>query len=90
MNELFNFPQVQQVPVFFKKLVDEQVTRLQSFSDEAAKFEAKLLENLALAVDESAKQVKAGLTQVANLTAEYRRLSLETTQKLAGFLTPRA
>ena len=84
------FPQVKQAPEFFKKAVDEQVARFESFSNEAAVREGELLKNVTVAVDEGAKQVKAGLTQVANLSAECRRLSLEAAQKFVGVFTPRA
>ena len=88
MSELF--AQVKQVPEFFQKLVGEQTGRLQSFSDEASKLESKLLENATVAVDETAKQVKAGLTQAANLSAECRRQAFEATQKFASLFTVRA
>ena len=88
MSELF--AQVQQVPQLFQKLVTEQTGRLQSFGDEAAKLEGKLLENATVAVDETAKQVKAGLTQVVNLSAEARRQALEATLKLANLFVVRA
>ena len=89
MNEIFS-TQMQQVPEYFKKLVDEQANRFQALGAEAAKLESKFLENANLAVDESAKLVKESLAQVASLSAEYRRLSLEATKKFASFLTPRA
>ena len=82
--------QVQQVPEYLKKLVGSQVGRLQVISDEAAKLEGKLLENATLVVDKGATQVKTGITQVVNLTAQARRRSLEAAQKFAGSLTPRA
>ena len=81
--------QLQQVPEFFKKFVDDQASRFQALSAEASKLESKALENASLVVDETAKMVKESLAHAVNLNAEYRRLSLEMTKKLASWMTLR-
>ena len=81
--------QMQQIPEFFKKFVDDQASRMQAMSAEASKLESKMLENASLVVDESAKMMKESLAHAVNLSAEYRRMSLEATKKLTSWLTPR-
>lgn len=82
--------QLQQMPEFFKKFVDDQANRFQAMNAEASKLESKMLENASLVVDETAKLVKESLAHAVNLSAEYRRMSLEATKKLASYFAPRA
>ena len=69
-----------------KKMMDEQTARLQAMAAEASKLEGKMLENANKAVDESVKLVKESLAQAANLSAEYRRVTLEATKQVASWL----
>jgi hypothetical protein len=89
MSEQTAFPQVQQLTETFRRLVDAQVSRLQTFHTEAGRLEEKVREGTALAVEEGARMVKNQLDLASQLSGEYRRLTLEATRRLTDLVAPR-
>lgn len=82
--------QAQQFKDTWTKMVDDHVVRITGAWDEAAKMEAKGLEQAVSAVDELAKIQKETLNYFGNLTAEWRKLSLDATKRTADFFTARS
>lgn len=82
--------QAQQFKDTWTKMVDDHVARVTGAWDEAAKVEAKGLEQAASAIDELAKIQKETLDYFGNLTAEWRKLSLDATKRTADFFAARS
>jgi hypothetical protein len=93
--------QSQQIPPFgapfavpaldgWKKLIDEQMTRFASLSDEMQKIEQKNLEHARQAVDEAAKLTKESLAYAAQIGAEWRKLAMEATRRTAELFQAKA
>lgn len=71
----------------FKKLVDDQVGRVESGYEEVAKIEKKNAEQTRDAMDEMARLSKDTMTYALAMSAEWRKLSLEATKaSMAIFL----
>lgn len=82
--------QAQQFKDTWTKMVDDHVVRITGAWDEAAKVEAKGLEQAASAIDELAKIQKETLNYFGNLTAEWRKLGLDATKRTADFFAARS
>jgi hypothetical protein len=78
--------QTQQSGSFFRKILDEQSGRLGSVFSEAQKLESKWLEYSTSAVDELAGLTKGSIQYMAELTGEWRKLSLEALRRSADHL----
>lgn len=79
--------QTQQTPELgfpFLGMFDEQLKRWDALQKEMAKLEQKNLEQARLMIDESAKMMKESLEYSAKLSAEWRKLALETTRRNSG------
>jgi hypothetical protein len=86
-----NPSQTQQVAIDeWKKAVEAQVTRVQAFNDELARFEQKGLEHMKTAIEESNKLARESMAYIAQLSAEWRKLALEATRRAADAMSPRA
>ena len=80
----------QQFKDTWTKMVDDHVVRVTGAWDEAAKLEAKCVEQATSAIDELAKIQKETIAYFGNLTAEWRKLSLDATKRTADFFTARS
>jgi len=69
----------------FKKASDESLNRFGQLLDEGAKMQAKFLEASTQSIDESSALAKSSIKYVTELSAEWRRLSLESTRKAMEF-----
>ena len=74
----------------WQKMIEQQAAQLKSFQEQAAALEAKNLEQARAAVDQMAKLVKDSFGYAADLSAEWRKLSLEATRRAADLFTPKA
>ena len=67
----------------WKRMVDENTGRVESIYAEMAKVEDKGVERLHSAVDESARLMKDSFTWYSELSAEWRKMSLDATRRTA-------
>jgi len=65
----------------FKKATDEQLQKLEQMFSEGAKLQEKWIEQSQQAIDEMSKLMKSSIQYTADLTAELRRVSLESTRQ---------
>ena len=65
----------------WKKLVDDQLGRIQTFNDEMARYEKQAVEQTTQAVDELAKLMKESLDYAGQLTTEWRKVAIDATHK---------
>ena len=75
---------------YFKKMMDEQLNRTASMFDEMAKLEAKAVEQARRAVEESGKLAEETLSYATQLSADWRRMSLDAFRKAADLWTVKA
>jgi acetyl-CoA acetyltransferase len=75
---------------FFKKMMEEQVSRATSLVDELAKLEAQGVEQARAAVEEMGKLAKESIAYSTKLSAEWRKMSLDTFRKAADLWMPKA
>lgn len=73
--------QMQQGMAAWKKLFDEQLQRFATVQEEMAKAEVRHAEQVRAAIDEQARMMKESLAYAAQLSAEWRRLSLEAVRR---------
>ncbi len=74
----------------WRKTVEEQTARLGSMVEELDAIQQKQVEQTTQALDEYAKLVKESFSYAANLTAQWRRLALESSKRTAEMMAPRA
>ena len=67
----------------WKRMVDEHATRVESMHSEIAKMEDKGIERMQSAVDESARLMKDTLAWYGELSAEFRKMTIEATKRSA-------
>ena len=67
----------------WKRLVDEQTGRMESMYAEMGKVEDKSIERMQSAVDESARLMKDTFAWYGELSAEWRKLTLDATRRTA-------
>lgn len=67
----------------WKRMVDEQTGRVESLYAEIAKVEDKGVERLNAAVDESARLMKDSFSWYGEMSAEWRKMSLDATRRTA-------
>ena len=73
----------------WKKMLEDHIGRVEQLQAEIARVEAQSAERTREAIDEMARMSKETLSYVGQLTAEWRRLTLEATRNAFGFMTPR-
>jgi hypothetical protein len=71
----------------FGKLADEQVGRMGAFFDEARKLEGKWLEYGTSTIDEASALMKGSFGYLTQLSADWRRISLESARRTAELFT---
>jgi hypothetical protein len=79
--------QVRDAQNAWKKMVDEQIARTELMYGEVARLQEQGLEQTRHAVDEMAKLTKDSLNYFAQLSAEWRKLTLDAAKKSADFLS---
>ncbi len=65
----------------WKKMVDDQLGRIETFTDEMARYEKQAVAQATQAVDELAKLMKESMDYAGQLSAEWRKVAIETTHK---------
>jgi len=68
----------------FAGMFEDQLRRWEQMTKEYQALEAKNVEQARMMIDEGAKLMKATLDQSVKLTAEWRKLALETTRQSVG------
>jgi hypothetical protein len=79
--------QVREAQNVWKKLCDEHVARMEQAFGEVGKYESQGLDYMRTAADEAAKLQKDTIAYYAQLSAEWRKLTLEATRKAAELMT---
>lgn len=77
-------------PEAFQKAMSDQADRMKFMADEMAKAQAHSLAQTRAAIDESARLMRATVDYQAQLQAEWRKSSLEATQRMIAMMTPPA
>ena len=67
----------------WKRMVDEQTGRVESLYAEMAKVEDKGIERMQAAVDESARLMKDSFSWYGEMSAEWRKMTLDATRRTA-------
>mgnify|MGYP003596185373 CR=1 FL=1 len=73
----------------YKKMMDEQLSRMEAAFAESAKLEQKSAEQTRAAIDEWAKLARESLAYPATLAAEWRKIMLETTRRSFEAMSPK-
>lgn len=79
--------QVREAQSAWKKAADATIARLELASGEMARMQEQSLEQSRRAVDEMARLTKDSFDYFGQLSAEWRKLTLDATRKAASFLT---
>ena len=74
-------PQAEDVMNAWRKMMDEQTTRLQSLTQEMSRVEKQGVAQAQTAIDEWARMLKDSLNTVSQINAEWRTLAMESTRK---------
>lgn len=67
----------------WKRMVEEQTGRVESLYTEIAKVEDKGIERMHAAVEESARLMKDGFSWYGEMSAEWRKMTLDATRRTA-------
>jgi len=78
---------VQQAQDAWKKMVDDHVTRVEELHAQIARVESQTTERTREAIDEVARMSKETLGYAGQLSAEWRKLTLEATRNAIGLWT---
>lgn len=78
------------MPEAFGQLMRDQIARTQQVMGELANYEGVAIARARTAVDELSRMANDSLTYWAQLSAEWRKLSLEAVQRTADAFTPKA
>ena len=73
--------QTQQTTEAFKKMLTDQIARLEAMQAEAAKMEEKTANDAQAWIDEWAKLARESMTYATQISAEWRKMSLEATKR---------
>jgi hypothetical protein len=79
-----DFLQVQQFATAWKAAMDQHMARVEQLSTELASIEQRAIERAVEAVDESAKLFKASLQYGLELSAAWRKQSIDATKQTLG------
>lgn len=74
----------------YQKYVNDSMTRMGQMFSEVAKLQSQAAEQATRAIDDTARLMKDSITYAAQLSEEFRRLSLENSKKAAELFTPKA
>jgi hypothetical protein len=67
----------------WKRMVEEQTGRVESMHAEMAKIEDKGIERMHAAVEESARLMKDSFSWYGEMSAEFRKMTLDATRRTA-------
>jgi hypothetical protein len=84
------FVQPQQVLELWAQMGQEHVARMDQMAEQIQKAQAQAAERAAEAIDESARLMKETMTYATQLSAEWRKITLEATRKAAEMAAPKA
>lgn len=73
--------QTQQIGETFRKMTEEQATRMNAAFEESRKLEQKWVEQATASVEEASRLWMGGVTYATQLSAEWRRLASEATRR---------
>ncbi len=77
----------QQLPYdAWKKMVDDQLGRIEDLSQEFARYQQQGMDQAQGAIDELAELMKDSLNHTAQLTSEWRRMALDSTRKAGDMM----
>jgi hypothetical protein len=79
--------QVRDAQNAWKKMVDEQIARTELMYGEVARLQEQGLEQTRHAVDEMAKLTKDSVNYFAQLSAEWRKLTIDAAKKTADLMS---
>ncbi len=82
--------QVQQSAEGWKKLWEEHLGRMAAAQEQTARLEQQWMDNLQAAVDQTATLTKQALSYSAQLSSEWRKLSLDAARKTTDLFTAKA
>jgi hypothetical protein len=74
----------------FKKMMDEQISRTSAMFDEVAKLESKGVEQTRHAIEEATKLTEESIKYVTQLSADWRKMSLDAFRKTAELWSVKA
>ncbi len=72
----------------WRKMADENLARTQAMLEEMSRFETSSREQFAKAIDESARMMHESVNYASQLSSEWRKATLEMTQKTLEMMTP--
>ncbi len=79
--------QVQETQAAWKKLVGDQVARFELGYAEVARMQEQIIAHNKHSIDEMAKLQRESVEYVAQLSAEWRKLTIEATRKAVELAT---
>ena len=79
--------QVREAQDAWKKMMDEQLARMELAYGELARMQEQGLEQSRHAIDEMAKLSKDSINYFGQLNAEWRKLTIEAAKKAASFMS---
>ena len=82
--------QVQQAQTMWTKMMGESATRMEGALTEAARIETMTADHAKTAIDEFAKLSRDGLAYYGQLSAEWRKLTLEAMRRATELATWKA
>ena len=71
----------------WNKLIEDQLTKLQSSYEELGRYHKQSVEHANQAIDELARLMKESLAQSSLVTAEWQKMALETTRQAGEMMT---
>lgn len=74
----------------YQKFVNDSMARMGQLFSEVAKLQSQAAEQATRAIDDTARLMKESITYAAQLSEEFRKLSLENSRKAAELFTPKA
>ena len=74
----------------WKKIVEDTMVRMPTVFEELAKLEQRGFEQARVAIAESARLANASLDFAMQLSAEWRKMTLDTARRAADLATPNA
>ncbi|MEL6543904.1 MAG: hypothetical protein AAFQ82_04715 [Myxococcota bacterium] len=72
----------------WRKFADENLARTNTMLEELSKFEASSREQFVKAIDEGARMMHESVNYAAQLSGEWRKATLDATQKTIEMMTP--
>ncbi|MBL9021976.1 MAG: hypothetical protein JNL21_07230 [Myxococcales bacterium] len=84
------FVQSQQMLDLWTKATQEQISRMDQMAEQLHKMQGQAVERTREAIDETARLMKESLAYSTQLSAEWRKITLDATKKAAEVVAPKA